>query len=100
VARLNCGLLSFEWDDVKAVRNMRKHGVSFEEAATIFLDPLALVLRNDVEDAPEERFILIGLSLDRRTLTVVGTSRGEETRIISARRSTRKERRRYEKERS
>ncbi len=83
-----------EWDTDKADRNARKHGVSFEEAATVFADPLALVVED--ESRPENARI-IGESLAARILLVVFIERGRDVvRLISARRATRHERRRYE----
>jgi len=86
--------VKFEWDPAKAAVNQRKHGVSFEEAAECFQDPLAMVL-----DEPEhlERLILIGVSKRRRVIFTVFAERGPATiRIISARRATSNERRKYE----
>ncbi len=84
----------FTWDARKATANLRKHGVSFEEAASVFADPLALA----VEDAVEpDRALLIGLSDRRRLLLAVYTEIDDDTvRIISARRATSHERRHYE----
>jgi uncharacterized protein len=85
----------FEWDAAKARANVRKHAVTFEEAATAFLDDLAI----PYEDlADHDRFILIGMSQQLNLLLVVFAERagGEIVRIISARRATRRERRAYE----
>ena len=83
-----------EWDADKADRNARKHGVSFEEAATVFFDPLALIIED--ERHPENARI-IGESLAARILLVVFIERDRDVvRLISARRATRHERRRYE----
>jgi len=84
----------FTWDARKAAANLRKHGVSFDEAASVFADPLALV----VEDAVDpERAVLIGLSERMRVLLSVYTEIDDNTiRIISARRATSHERRHYE----
>jgi len=84
--------LRFEWDDRKDAENRRKHGVSFEEARTVFYDDRAL-LRDD-PDEDEERFVLLGLSATLRTLVVCHCYRkdGDVIRIISARKSSRKER--------
>ena len=83
----------FEWDDEKALRNARKHGVTFEEATTAFDDPRAI-------DAPDldaaERFVLIGFSVRDRILFVVHAVREERIRIISARRASRAQRKKYE----
>ena len=84
----------FEWDPGKAATNKRRHGVSFEEALTCFSDPLALVLEE--LDHPE-RMILLGVSQARRVIfTVYAELAGDHVRIISARRATVHERRRYE----
>jgi len=83
-----------EWDARKAELNERKHGVAFEEAATVFADPLAVIVED--ESHPENARI-IGESLAGRILLVVFVEREEDLlRIISARRATRHERRRYE----
>ena len=82
------------WDADKAGRNARKHGVTFEEAATVFADPLALIIED--ESHPEKARI-IGESLAARILLVVFIERDRDVvRLISARRATRQERRRYE----
>ena len=88
--------IEFRWDAKKAASNLRKHGVSFDEAATVFADPLALVL----EDALyAERAILIGQSEKQRLLfTVFVELDADSIRIISARRTTSHERRRYEEQ--
>lgn len=79
------------WDPTKAASNRKKHGVSFEEAATALLDPLALA-REDEDSSDEPRWVLIGMSSHPRLLTVVYALRGEEIiRLISARKATRKE---------
>ena len=80
--------LTFEWDDAKAERNRKKHGVTFEEAATIFEDPLSLTIEDPLHSHGEERFIILGASAQGRLLVVVHTERGERMRIISAREAT------------
>jgi hypothetical protein len=86
--------LTFEWDPRKAASNHRKHGVSFDEAATVFMDPLAVAVADPVHDG---RLILLGMSSSSRVLVVVHAELDDETiRIISARRATRHERRAYE----
>jgi uncharacterized DUF497 family protein len=86
------GGLAFEWDEAKAVANRRKHGVSFEEAATVFLDPLARVFDDPDTARGETRLLLVGLSAARRTLIVVHVERRDVVRIISARPATKGER--------
>jgi uncharacterized protein len=90
----------FEWDDQIAAHNLQKHHVSFQEAATIFGDPWALTFDDPDHSADEQRFITIGESERRRVLLVSHTDRDDITRIISARKATRQERRAYENERS
>ena len=86
----------FEWDPAKAASNLRKHGVSFEEATTAFGDPLSLQLSDPSHSAREERFLVLGVSAQARLLVVAYADRGPLTRIISARLASRRERRRYE----
>jgi uncharacterized DUF497 family protein len=89
--------LRFTWSPRKAANNRRKHGVSFEEAATAFGDPLSITIPDPDHSKEEERFILIGMSVNRRSLVVVPVERAEdEYQIISARLATRHERTRYE----
>jgi len=84
----------FEWDIAKAASNARKHGVAFEEAITVFRDPLAL---HEVDTRHVNRFVLVGASSKARLLFVVYAERhGATTRIISARRATPHERKTYE----
>jgi len=86
----------FEWDPEKAARNYRKHRVSFHEAATIFGDPLALTFQDPDHSGRERRFITPGVSGAGRVLIVAHTDRGDNIRIINARKATRRERRHYE----
>jgi uncharacterized DUF497 family protein len=87
--------LEFEWDPQKATTNLRKHSVSFKEAATVFGDPLAAIFVDD--DHPNEfREIIIGHSDRARLLVVSFSERSGRTRVISARRTTARERRDYE----
>lgn len=88
--------LSFEWDQRKAEQNLKKHGVSFEEAATIFADPLSLTIPDPVHSDQEERFVTIGISFENRLLVVVHTDRGDNIRIISSRNASPHERKTYE----
>jgi uncharacterized DUF497 family protein len=90
------GNLKFEWNDVKAAANRRKHRVSFEEAATVFLDPDAQVFDDPDSDVSESRYLLVGLSAARRTVVVVHVERTKRLRLISARVATRRERRAFE----
>jgi uncharacterized protein len=89
--------MKFEWDDAKARRNLREHGVSFEEAASVFGDPLALEIRDQQHSEIEERYIAMGYSLLGRLLVVVHSEEAETLRTISARTATRHEREAYEK---
>lgn len=89
--------LQFEWDDDKATNNLEKHGVSFEEAATVFQDPLALIFDDEAHSITERREIIIGHSTRNRLLLVCFTERGDKLRIFSARPATRKERQDYER---
>ncbi len=76
--------LEFEWDDDKAGKNLKKHNVSFEEASTVFGDPLALTIHDPLHSEKEDRFITLGESHRRRLLVVVSTDRGDKIRIIGA----------------
>lgn len=89
--------LRFEWDKRKAAENRSKHGVSFEEAQTVFSDEHAILIDDPDHSLEEERFLLLGLSADFRTLVVAHCSReGDDLiRIISARKATRMERNIY-----
>jgi uncharacterized DUF497 family protein len=88
--------LRFAWDARKAVANLRKHGVSFAEAATAFQDPLSITIRDPDHSAHEERFILIGQSRQQHLVVVAHVERDETIRIISARPANRQERTSYE----
>jgi Uncharacterized protein conserved in bacteria len=88
----------FEWDPKKAESNAIKHGAAFDEASTVFGDPLSVVMPDPDHSHGEERFLLLGLSNRRRLLVVAFAERGTRTRLISARRATRGERRLYEEE--
>ena len=88
--------MQFEWDPAKALRNLAKHGVSFDEASTVFGDPLAGTISDPQRSADEERLVTIGYSDRGPLIVVVHVERDSRTRIISARRATRRERRRYE----
>jgi uncharacterized DUF497 family protein len=87
----------FEWDSRKDAENRRKHGVSFEEAKTVFADEFALLLDDPDHSATEDRFVLLGLSATFRVVLVVHTYRepDDTIRIISARKATKYERQQY-----
>jgi uncharacterized DUF497 family protein len=87
--------LEFEWDPRKNAANLEKHGVSFEEAADVFGDPLGRMVSDPRHSHDEERLVLLGLSNKQHLLAVMFTDRGETIWIISARRATRSERRNY-----
>ena len=88
--------MEFEWDPKKAGANVRKHDVIFQEAASVFGDPLAITFEDPDHSEDENRYITFGLSSQERLLVVSHTERGGRTRIISARLMDRKERRIYE----
>ena len=88
--------LLFEWDEEKAKSNLRKHRVSFDEAQTIFLDVLSLTVPDVDHSQIESRFRIVGMSNKKRVLVVSFTERRQTTRLISARKATRSERRDYE----
>jgi hypothetical protein len=88
--------MEFEWDSKKATDNIQKHGVAFQEAATVFGDPLAITFGDPDHSLSEDRHITFGLSLQKRLIVVSHTERGDRTRIISARLMDRKERKIYE----
>jgi hypothetical protein len=90
--------VEFEWDLKKAATNWHKHGVSFEEAAAVFGDPLSIAALDPDHSLNEERFLLVGHSDQNRLLIIAYTERGEKIRIISARGLTRAEREDYEQE--
>jgi uncharacterized protein len=88
--------LRFVWDAAKAAENLAKHGVSFEEASTVFRDPLSQTGRDPDHSLDEERFIVFGLSTSGRLLVVAHVERNDTIRIISARAATASERTIYE----
>ena len=88
--------MRFEWDPQKATTNLRKHGVSFDEAATVFQDDLSLTGDDPDHSLSEERSVTFGVSNTGRLLVVSHTERGDRIRIISARPATRSERKLYE----
>lgn len=90
--------MEFEWDPQKAADNLRKHGVSFEEAASVFNNVLAATYEDPDHSIVEKRYLTIGVSSEERLLIVAYADRDERIRIINARRVTGKERELYEKE--
>lgn len=91
-------MIEFEWDPEKAEANHRKHRIGFQEAATVFRDPLSITIFDPDHSADEDRYITVGKSERGRAVVVAHTDRGEKTRIISARELTRAEREAYEEE--
>ena len=91
--------ISFEWDERKSSSNKRKHGVSFEEAASVFSDENALVVPDPEHSRQEDRFVILGLSAALRMLVVCHCHRrvSDVIRIVSARKATKKERIQYER---
>lgn len=86
----------FEWDERKADSNLKKHGISFNEAMTVFEDTLSLTFDDPIHSNSEERYLTIGYSCQNRLLLVVNTERRDNIRIISARKATKNERKIYE----
>lgn len=89
--------MTFDWDSLKAKLNLWKHGVSFEEASTVLMDPLSNTDLDCDHSTRERRFVVFGLSVRRRLLVVSYTERETGYRLISARLATRREREIYEK---
>jgi uncharacterized protein len=89
--------ISFEWDEKKNASNKKKHGVSFEEGQTVFVDENALLIHDPDHSDEEERFVMLGLSARLRVLVVCHSYRKNQTsiRIISARKATRLEQKQY-----
>ncbi|MEO0406630.1 MAG: BrnT family toxin [Cyanobacteria bacterium P01_A01_bin.135] len=88
--------MEFEWNPDKATINLRKHNISFHEATTVFNDPLSVTFPDPDHSIGEDRYVIIGMSRLGQLLVVSHTDRENRTRIISARRATRQERRFYE----
>jgi len=88
--------MRFEWDSEKAAENLRKHRISFDEAATAFFDPLSRTITDPDHSVGERRFITMGASSGGRLVVVAHTERGSTLRIISARLASASERKRYE----
>lgn len=90
--------MRFEWDPRKAARNLRKHGVSFEEASSVFIDVFSATGNDPDHSFGEQRFVTFGMSSSGRLLVVAHAEQGDVIRIISARRATRGERGLYEED--
>lgn len=88
--------MKFEWDPYKAALNLRKHGVSFEEASAVFGDPLAGTIPDPTRSTREARFVTIGMTPAQRLIVVVHTERDDRIRVISARPATRAEKKKHE----
>jgi len=88
--------IKFEWDTRKARRNLRKQGIDFNEASTVFADTLSITIPDPDHSEDEERWLTMGLSSRQRLLVVIHIEEGETIRIISARLADRLERRKYE----
>jgi uncharacterized DUF497 family protein len=88
--------LRFSWDSRKARANERKHGIGFPEATTAFGDPLSITIPDPDHSTGESRYVLVGMTFRARLVVVAHSERGNEIRIISARRATRTEREAYE----
>lgn len=91
---------TFEWDAAKASANIKKHGVSFEEASTVFDDPIAAIFDDEDHSIEEQREIIVGHSNQNRLLIVSFTERHDKIRIISARKANKRERKDYEENQS
>ena len=87
---------AFEWDPKKDAGNLRKHGVGFEEASTVFGDALSVTIHDPDRATDEDRFVIVGRSTSQRLLVVVHTMRRERVRLISARPATKHEKRVYQ----
>lgn len=92
--------MQFEWDPAKAAANLKRHRVSFHEAATVLEDPLSTTFADEVYSEREARFLTIGASTRGHVLVVAHTERNDTVRVISARRATRREREFYEQGKS
>jgi uncharacterized protein len=91
--------MEFEWHPDKARLNLEKHGVSFEDAATVFGDALSVTFPDPDHSIGESRYIIIGMAITNQLLVIAHTDRGDNIRLISARLATRPERKFYERER-
>ncbi len=90
-------MVEFEWNEDKAIANIIKHKISFSEATTVFDDPYALYYKDSFHSFKEDRYIVLGYSNSNRMLIVSFTNRMNKTRIISARLTTKKEKKQYGK---
>ncbi len=90
-------MVRFEWDPEKAKQNLKKHGVSFDEAVTVFYDPLSATFDDPDHSVGEQRLITVGTSSQTRLLVVAHAERGTVVRIISARLATAHERKKHER---
>ncbi len=88
--------LTFEWDEEKDLTNQKKHGVSFDEAKTVFNDPRSITIADEQHSNEEDRYIDIGISSRGRLIVVAYTERAPNIRIISCRKATKSERKTYE----
>ena len=88
--------MNFEWDEKKAIENQRKHGVSFDDATTVFGDPLAITYLDPLHSVDEDRYLTFGHTSQGRLIVVSHTDRNDRIRPISAREMTRKEKSDYE----
>jgi len=89
-------MLTFEWDKNKAHSNLHRHKITFDEASTVFKDTVSLTIDDPLHSQDENRLILVGMSYKNRLLVVIHTERGNNIRIISARKASKKERSLYE----
>ena len=90
--------MEFEWDPKKANFNLKKHRISFDEAASVFEDLLAVVYEDPDHSADEQRFLMIGTSVQNQLLHIAFADQGDRIRIITARKVTKRERKLYEEE--
>lgn len=90
--------MPFEWDEEKAKINLKKHKVGFEEAKSVFGDPFTITIDDPEHSKEEQRFIDIGKSVNGKLLVIAYTERGNKIRIISCRKATTAERRKYEEQ--
>lgn len=88
----------FEWDPTKAASNLKKHGVSFEEASTVFDDPLSITINDDEHSVEEDRFVTMGRSDEGRLVVVCHCDREQRIRIFSSRTAEHYEQRQYEQQ--